>query len=165
MSRPTPHLCSFPGCATVLPDGPGRCGNHGRPARHGTDGYTHRWAKLSRAYRREHPRCEALLPNGLPCGKPVADVHHRDFGGPGSPRFFDWANLQSLCRSHHREVTEHHARDMREREASANGQRLAHLKRRSAPPSETIAARSTPLRETLPQLGQRAQLGTSARRR
>jgi hypothetical protein len=81
-----------------------------------------------------HPRCEALLPNGLPCGEPAVDTHHRDHGRPGSPRFFDWSNLQSLCRHHHRELTEHHARDVREQ-----------ARRRSAPPSETTAARSTPL--------------------
>jgi hypothetical protein len=117
--RATPHLCSHPGCATVIDGGPGRCGAHGLPVRRGSDGYGHRWAKLSRAYRDAHPRCEARLPNGLPCGAPAVDTHHRDHGRPGSPRFFDWDNLQSLCRSHHREATEHHKRDVKRRSATS----------------------------------------------
>jgi 5-methylcytosine-specific restriction enzyme A len=105
MSRNTPHLCAHPGCPAILEHGPGRCPEHRGKPRPGTPGYGARWRRLRTAYAREHPHCET--PG---CGKPVADVDHIDGARPGDPTFYDWTNLQSLCRSCHRRKTEYSKR-------------------------------------------------------
>jgi len=108
MSRPTPHLCAEPNCKVILDDGPGRCPDHRGTPRSGTPGYGARWRRTRNAYIAEFPRCE--WPG---CTKPAIDVHHIDGLGPHGPRGYDWTNLQSLCRSHHRHETEHTKRARR----------------------------------------------------
>ena len=103
MSRVTPHLCAEPGCHSVIEDGPGRCPEHRRGrARSGTPGYGHRWQRIRNAYIREHPTCEHAG-----CIAPATDVHHRDGRHPSEPGANDWTNLEALCRSCHRRITEH----------------------------------------------------------
>jgi 5-methylcytosine-specific restriction protein A len=104
--RRTPHLCAEPGCPVILDDGPGRCPEHRRGrAGSGTRGYdTSAWRRARDRYIRAHPDCEH-------CGAPAIDVHHRDHRHPSEPGANDPANLESLCRSCHRRVTEHAKRE------------------------------------------------------
>jgi 5-methylcytosine-specific restriction endonuclease McrA len=102
VSRNTPHLCAEPYCTTILPDGPGRCPEHRGAPRSGTPGYGANWRRIRDAYIAEFPQCE--FPG---CTKPAVDVHHIDGRHPSEPRANDWTNLESLCRSHHRRITEH----------------------------------------------------------
>jgi 5-methylcytosine-specific restriction protein A len=110
VSRKTPHLCAEPFCPNVV-DGPGRCPEHrhGR-ARSGSDGYGAKWRKVRDAYLREHPACEGCGSSG-----PWLDVHHRDGRSPLEPGANDWHNLQTLCRSCHRRVTERAKQEARSR--------------------------------------------------
>jgi 5-methylcytosine-specific restriction endonuclease McrA len=91
----------MPFCPNIV-DGPGRCPEHRRGASSGSPGYGSRWAKVRAAYIREHPVCEVCGSSG-----PWLDVHHRDHRSPLEPGANVWANLQTLCRSCHRAVTEH----------------------------------------------------------
>ena len=56
--------------------------------------------RVRNAYAAEHSTCES--PG---CTKPVFDVHHIDGRHPSEPGANDWTNLQGLCRSHHRKIT------------------------------------------------------------
>jgi 5-methylcytosine-specific restriction protein A len=115
--RTTPHLCSFPGCPNVI-EGAGRCPDHQRKnwKRDGPSAPeygTRRWRNLRDAYIAEHPRCER-------CGKQAQQVHHRDHCEPGTPTFWQWSNLESVCLScHRRETGTHGAR----RKAKARAKR------------------------------------------
>jgi hypothetical protein len=110
MARATPHLCGHPYCSEVLLDGPGYCEEHRRlhraPRRAGPDhGYTSRaWRRVAKAYRDEHPVCEADA-----CSERAVLVHHRDGSRPNSPgRPNRWQNLASMCVRHHRLLTNGH---------------------------------------------------------
>ncbi len=109
MARMTPHLCSYPGCPEILVGGPGRCERHPYPRRSRkagvatAGGYGDRaWARVSRAYRAEHPRCEA--PG---CREDSAIVHHIDGRRPDDPGANEWSNLAALCAAHHTQITRH----------------------------------------------------------
>lgn len=100
MRATAPHLCAAPYCATVL-DGPERyCTRHHTAGRSGTPGYGAAWRRVRDAYIAAHPQCER-------CGKRAIDVHHIDGRHPSDPGANDWRNLQALCRSCHRYITEH----------------------------------------------------------
>ena len=100
MRATAPHLCAAPYCAVVL-DGPERyCTQHHTAGRSGTPGYGAAWRRVRDAYIATHPQCER-------CGKQAIDVHHIDGRHPSDPGANDWRNLQALCRSCHRYITEH----------------------------------------------------------
>jgi hypothetical protein len=122
MTKVTTRLCTEPLCDAVLVDAlPGaRCEKHRRQARPGSPGYGHRWRKMRDAYIREHPRCEATLPNGTRCRELAVDVHHTNNATPADPAaFYNWDALSSRCRSCHRRDTEHHKRDVKRRSAAS----------------------------------------------
>jgi 5-methylcytosine-specific restriction protein A len=105
MTRATPHLCAEPYCPNIV-IGAGRCPEHRRGrSMSGTRGYGSRWTRVRNAYLAEHPACETCGSGG-----PWLDVHHRDHRHPDEPGANDWTNLQTLCRSCHRRVTEHDRR-------------------------------------------------------
>jgi 5-methylcytosine-specific restriction protein A len=110
VARATPHLCREPNCPNVI-IGTGFCAEHRRGrATSGTAGYDAKWRRIRDAYAAEHPACEYVMPNGHRCGEPMADVHHVDHARPGDPTFYDWQNLQAVCRRHHRLITTAHAK-------------------------------------------------------
>jgi len=89
----------MPLCPNIV-DGPGRCAEHRRGAASGASGYGAKWAKLRARFIAQHPVCEL-------CGSPrPLDAHHVDHARPGDPTFYRWDNLQALCRSCHRKLTE-----------------------------------------------------------
>ncbi len=70
------------------------------------------WRRLSRAYRREHPFCEACREAGR--FTPADQVHHKIDRADREDLAYDWDNLQSLCRSCHSRITaERQAADRR----------------------------------------------------
>lgn len=75
----------------------GRC--QCRPA---FEGSTHpgntdtRWRKLSLAYKKQHPLCEAQG-----CSAPVHNVDHKVPIAEDPSGKYEWRNLQSLCKPHH----------------------------------------------------------------
>jgi len=62
-------------------------------------GYTYKWSKYSKQYRRENPEC-------VGCGQPADCVDHiTPVTGPDDPLFWDDSNHQSLCTSCHSKKT------------------------------------------------------------
>ena len=57
--------------------------------------HTYRWAKLSRAFRAEHPLCEECRKNGII--KAATCVDHIEPWPICGDRFYDRSNLQALC--------------------------------------------------------------------
>jgi 5-methylcytosine-specific restriction protein A len=104
VGRKTPHLCSTPGCHQIVLTGPGKCPEHARGwdrwrqtpegQRRGV-GYSHSWRKVRDAYIGEHAVCER-------CGRPAAEVHHRDGRHPSERGANDWRNLMAVCVGCHR---------------------------------------------------------------
>jgi len=63
------------------------------------------WAMLREAKLCESPMCEEKDNDGCPCRSGAEVVHHvKDHKGDPA-LFFDKANLQSLCKSHHDRIT------------------------------------------------------------
>jgi 5-methylcytosine-specific restriction protein A len=87
--------CLYPGCGELVPDG--YCTRHDT-GDSSARGYGHRWAEVSRAYRRAHPRCERCQ------RRPSKIVHHVDGLGPHGPRGYDPTNLEAVCRKCHGEL-------------------------------------------------------------
>lgn len=111
-----PKACARPGCGKRAERG-STCEAHRVASvqayeRHrGTAperGYTARWAKYSRQYRREHPLCVHCKARGEVT--PSAHVDHIEpVTGADDPKFFDPTNLQALC------VACHNAKTAKER--------------------------------------------------
>ena len=58
--------------------------------------HTYRWARLSRAFRAEHPLCAECRRKGIV--KPATCVDHIEpWPVCGEQGFYDWSNLQALC--------------------------------------------------------------------
>lgn len=57
--------------------------------------HTYRWAKLSRAFRAEHPLCEECRKKGII--KASTCVDHIEPWPICGDRFYDRSNLQALC--------------------------------------------------------------------
>lgn len=94
-------VCAHPGCPTLTETS--WCATHA-PATTGRPGTTRyltdqRWRRLSIAYRRKNPVCEA-------CGQARAsDVNHKDGQGLDGPQAYDWHNLEALCHPCHSKTT------------------------------------------------------------
>jgi 5-methylcytosine-specific restriction enzyme A len=92
-----PRPCLHAGCPELVPGG--YCPRHATlgslQAPAVARGYGHRWADVSRAYRRKHPTCERCHE------RPSALVHHKDGLGPLGPRGLEWNNLEAVCRRCH----------------------------------------------------------------
>lgn len=112
-----PRPCVVSGCPQLTRDGP-RCPDHRRQAERQYDrqrgtaherGYTARWAKYSKQYRKRHPLCEHCKERG-----DVSPAEHVDHivpvSGPDDPGFWDPTNHQALC------VPCHNAKTATERE-------------------------------------------------
>jgi 5-methylcytosine-specific restriction protein A len=94
MPTSPPRACNR--CKKPTPSrGPCQC----RPA---FEGSTHpgntdtKWRKLSRAYKRSHPQCQATG-----CMNPTYNVDHIIPMTEQPELKYDWRNLQSLCKPHH----------------------------------------------------------------
>jgi len=69
-------------------------------------GYSYRWSKYSKQYRRENPEC-------VRCGEPADCVDHiTPITGDEDPKFWDASNHQSLCTSCHSKKTAREANGM-----------------------------------------------------
>jgi 5-methylcytosine-specific restriction enzyme A len=105
--------CKEPWCPETVPPGTRYCDEHraknarDHDRRRGSStarGYSYRWEKYSKRYRRLHPVC--CDPHGFheEIGAVVAteEVDHIEpVSGPDDPRFWDPSNHQPLCKSCH----------------------------------------------------------------
>ena len=64
-------------------------------------GYDAKWEQTRRDFLGAFPACQ--WPEG--CLTPASQVHHLDGEGPMGVRGHDFGNLQSLCASHHAQIT------------------------------------------------------------
>lgn len=111
---PLPRACTQAGCHRLTTDRDGRCEYHPRPrreiqrradAKRGTAperGYDWSWRRLRQAYIRDHPLCKHCLEIGrVTAAEEIDHIVPLRQGGARLNR----ANLQALCRSHHRAKT------------------------------------------------------------
>ena len=100
--------CSAKGCPTLTRNS--YCDDHYRDVQRELDsrrpnsterGYDTEWRKTRAAFIKAHPYCQ----DEAGCLAEATDVHHLDGLGPKGPQGHDWANLQSLCHSHHSRIT------------------------------------------------------------
>lgn len=103
---PIKKPCAEAGCPELIDRG-SRCKDHERERAKAYDekrgsfrkrGYTPRWDRISRSYRKAHPLCEDCLEEGETT--PADLVHHIVPLAQGGP-LDDWNNLRSLCQPHH----------------------------------------------------------------
>ncbi len=101
-----PHPCAWPGCHTLV-RGASRCELHRRreEPRRGAkrpsaarQGYGARWRKARESFLAGHPSCEA-------CGRPAAEVDHREAHHGDDGLFWDESNWRALCKPCHSRKT------------------------------------------------------------
>ena len=103
-----PRYCSFPGCSTIV--GSGRCATH-RPAESATRTNvetrrwycTARWRRLRATVQRRQPACALCHAEGRTVLG--TEVDHIEPHQGDVARFWDVANLQNLCKTHHAQKT------------------------------------------------------------
>lgn len=104
------RFCRKQGCNTLTDTG--YCEAHttvgqqydqyrGTPAERG---YTSRWAKYSRLYRKKHPLCVDCLKDGRIVASQHTD-HIIAVSGPNDPLFYSESNHQALCAPCHSRKT------------------------------------------------------------
>ena len=103
MPKAAPRVCTWPGCASLVPKG--RCAKHAAQAdrERGTSrerGYTSAWQKARDAYLRLYPICAEHMRQG---GRPVAAsvVDHKKPHRGDMVLFWDSTNWQRLCKPCH----------------------------------------------------------------
>ncbi|MEJ8306651.1 HNH endonuclease signature motif containing protein [Saccharibacillus sacchari] len=107
---PLKKFCRKPGCKQVVAGG-GYCDQHQQPA-HSYDqqrgtaaqrGYGHEWRKARAVYLQQHPLCAECERAGRVQAATVVD-HVVPYRGDRT-LFWDRANWQPLCATHHSEKT------------------------------------------------------------
>jgi hypothetical protein len=110
-------VCAQPGCPEYVPDG-GKCSAHrrvssttGKPYRSSQrkvpGGRRTTFARMSKAFLREHPTCEGEGCSAVnPLSRnPATETHHIDSLGLVGPRWDDKSNWLACCKSCHARYT------------------------------------------------------------